>query len=100
MVNVWEHLNAAQEAQHFCQIHGVPAGATVLVDATGDYAEQVGLRGVPFNLVVGEDGIVVAAGATTPVEVMETLSALLGDTDEDTDLETDADEDEEEAAAV
>lgn len=81
MVNVWEHLNFREEAASFCRTHNIADGAAVLIDETSAYAEKVGLRGVPFNLMVDEAGIVVAAGATTPAEVMETLSVFLGEED-------------------
>jgi hypothetical protein len=75
MVNVWEHVNARDEAQHFCKIHNIEG--PVLLDAQGEYITRLGLRGVPFNLVVNKKGIVQAAGTTTPDEVRATLTKLL-----------------------
>lgn len=75
MVNVWEHLNARVEAQHFCEVHGIEG--TVLLDEDGRYIEALGLRGVPINVLVDEHGIVRAVGATTPDELRETLTRLL-----------------------
>jgi len=75
MVNVWEHVNPRKEALHFCEIHSI--NGPVLLDETGDYARQVGLPGVPWNIVVNKKGIVQAVGATTPDEVRATLTKLL-----------------------
>jgi hypothetical protein len=75
MVNVWEHVNARQEAQNFCKVHKIQG--PVLIDAAGDYIEKLGLRGVPINLFVDKKGIVQAVGMTTPEEVRSTLMTLL-----------------------
>lgn len=75
MINVWEHGDARREALHFCEIHGITG--PVLLDATGEYIDRLGLRGVPNNLVVNKKGIVVAVGATTPDEIRATLTKLL-----------------------
>jgi hypothetical protein len=75
MVNVWEHLNAREEALHFCKIHNVQG--PVLLDADGEYITRLGIRGVPMNVVVNKKGIVQAVGSTTPDEVRATLTKLL-----------------------
>ena len=80
MINVWEHADARAEAGRFCQVHGIDG--TVLFDETGAYANEVGVRGVPFNLVVDEHGIVRAGGVTTPQEIAEVLRRLLGNQQE------------------
>ena len=75
MVNVWEHVNAREEAQHFCKIHKIEG--PVLIDASGEYITRLGIRGVPMNVVVNKKGIVQAVGSTTPDEVRATLTRLL-----------------------
>jgi hypothetical protein len=75
MVNVWEHVDARQEALHFCQIHNIQG--PVLLDATGEYIDRLGVRGVPHNIVVDRKGIVQAVGTTTPDEIRATLTRLL-----------------------
>jgi hypothetical protein len=75
MVNVWEHVNARQEALHFCEVHKIQG--PVLLDAKAEYITQLGLRGVPINIVVDKKGIVQAVGTTTPDEVRATLTRLL-----------------------
>jgi len=75
MVNVWEHVDARKEAQHFCKIHNIQG--PVLIDAQAEYITSLGLRGVPINVIVNKKGIVQAVGATTPDEVRATLTKLL-----------------------
>lgn len=75
MINVWEHVDARKEAQHFAKIHGIRG--PILVDATGEYVERLGLRGVPHNVIVDKRGIVQAVGTTTPDEIRATLTKLL-----------------------
>jgi hypothetical protein len=75
MVNVWEHVNARDEALSFCKVHNIQG--PVLLDATGEYISKLGLRGVPVNIVVNKKGIVQAVGVTTPDEVRSTLTKLL-----------------------
>lgn len=75
MVNVWEHVNARDEALHFCKVHKIEG--PVLLDAKGEYVDQLGIRGVPYNIIVNKKGIVQAAGVTTPDEVRATLTKLL-----------------------
>ena len=75
MVNVWEHVNAQKEAESFCRRFNIEG--PVLLDAKGEYIDQLGLRGVPVNIVVNKKGIVQAVGTTTPDEVRATLTKLL-----------------------
>jgi hypothetical protein len=75
MINVWEHLNPAAEARHFCEVHGIEG--TVLLDKTGEYIDRLGIRGVPTNVLVDEHGTVRAVGVTTPEEITTELTALL-----------------------
>jgi hypothetical protein len=75
MINVWEHGNSRREAEHFCEVHSIDG--PVLLDETGSYAARVGVRGVPFNLVVDARGVVRAAGVTTPDELAAVLGVLL-----------------------
>ena len=74
-MNVWEHVDPFKEAQHFCKIHKVES--PVLVDADGSFISSLGIRGVPFNLVVNRKGNIQAAGVTTPDEIRSTLTRLL-----------------------
>lgn len=73
MVNVWESVDAAHEARQFCDIYGLES--TVLLDESGEFIGRTEVRGVPFNLVVGEDGVVLGAGLTHPEELTEFLES-------------------------
>jgi hypothetical protein len=72
MVNVWEHFDAAEEARNFCDIYEVEG--TVLLDEQGSLISAAGVRGVPYNLLVDEEGIVQAAGFTDPASLEQTVA--------------------------
>jgi hypothetical protein len=42
--------------ERFREMWGI--GATILLDESGDYARQLGIRGVPTNVLVDDDGVV------------------------------------------
>lgn len=75
-MDVWEGVNAYNEARTFCELWGVEG--TVLVDEAGELVEQLGVRGVPTNILVDEDGTITCVGASTPRELEEAVQALLG----------------------
>jgi hypothetical protein len=75
MVNVWEHFDAALEARQFADIYGVEG--TVLLDETGALVKSAGIRGVPFNLLVDEGGVVRAAGFTDPAALERTVARFV-----------------------
>ncbi len=74
MINVWEHVNADAEARQFCDIYGLDG--PVLIDDDGSYIARLGVRGVPANVVVDQDGIVRAVGATSPDELRAAIAAI------------------------
>ncbi|HWG63229.1 MAG TPA: hypothetical protein VG253_16140 [Streptosporangiaceae bacterium] len=59
--------------------HRVTGEGTVLMDETGEYAAQLGIRGVPCNVIVDARGRVRAVGATTPDELNDTVASLLAE---------------------
>jgi hypothetical protein len=75
-VNVWEGTGACAEARGFCELWGVDG--TVLVDERGEFADRLGIRGVPANVFVDSDGTVTAVGAATPAELVAATRHLLG----------------------
>jgi hypothetical protein len=77
VINVREHVDPAAEAAHFCEVHRI--GGTALLDETGNYADRLGVHGVPTNVIVDQHGTVRAVGVTTPEEITTELAALLGD---------------------
>lgn len=75
-MDVWEGVGAFKEARDFCELWGV--GGTVLVDEKGELVEQLGIRGVPTNVLVDSDGTVTCVGASTPQALESAVRALLG----------------------
>ncbi len=75
-MNVWEGDDPFGEARDFCTLWGVDG--PVLVDVDGSAARRLGIRGVPTNVVVDEDGTVVCVGASTPAALEEQVDRLLG----------------------
>lgn len=73
MVNVWEHVEAAEEAVRFAAIHGLQG--PLYLDDKG-YMKSLCLSGVPMNLLVDVDGTVKGVGMTTPAELEEALPLL------------------------
>ncbi len=72
---MWEGVGARAEAARFCDIWGVEG--PVLLDETGEYARRLGVRGVPTNVFVDANGVVLDVGATTPDELEATTARLL-----------------------
>jgi hypothetical protein len=50
---------------------------TILLDETGEYARALGVRGVPANLVVDENGIVRAFGVSRLEELHAAIDLML-----------------------
>ncbi len=77
MIDVWEGGDALQRAQDYCALWGVEA--TVLLDESGAYADLLGVRGVPTNVLVDSTGTVRAVGAGNPDELDARVDELLRD---------------------
>ena len=73
---MWEGVDAFGEARQFCELWGV--NGPVLVDEEAEFVRQLGIRGVPTNILVDEDGTVTCVGATTPPELEAAVRQLLG----------------------
>lgn len=78
-MNIWESVDPEKEAQLFRDIYDIDG--TVLIDATASLATLLGIRGVPMNVLVDQDGTVCEVGATTPQELKEAITRLLGRSD-------------------
>lgn len=76
MINVWEGVGSKAEAATFCDLWGIDG--TVLVDEPGDYAQRIGIRGVPTNVFVDADGIVTGVGGVAPQDLEAETRRLLG----------------------
>ena len=75
-MNVWEGVDPFKEARDFCQLWGIEG--PVLVDADGTFVAELGIRGVPTNVLVDEDGTVTCVGASTPPALEAAVRRLLG----------------------
>jgi hypothetical protein len=67
LISVWEGTEARANVEAFCELWDFRG--TVLLDESGDYARQLGIRGVPTNVVVDAGGIVRGFGASNPREL-------------------------------
>jgi hypothetical protein len=77
LVNLWEGDDPRKRAQEYCERWGVDG--PVLLDEDGAYAELLGIRGVPTNVVVDSSGTVRAFGAGNPDELHACVDELLRD---------------------
>lgn len=73
MVNVWEHVGAAEEAVRFSEIYGL-TGPLAVDDRR--YMKSIGVSGVPYNVLVDESGIIRGVGFTSPEEIEDALPLL------------------------
>ena len=76
LVDIWEGTNPRPEVERFCELWGIEA--TILLDETGDYARQLGIRGVPTNVLVDADGTIAEIGASELDALERGVDRLLG----------------------
>ena len=76
LIDIWEGTDPRPEVARFCEMWGIDG--TILLDPTGGYAEQLGIRGVPTNVVVDADGTVRAVGAVRLDELEAEIGRLVG----------------------
>ena len=75
LISLWEGDDALQKVQDYCELWGVEG--TVLLDESGQYADLLGVRGVPTNVLVDSTGTVQAFGAGNPDELHARVDELL-----------------------
>lgn len=75
-IDIWEGSDPKPEVDRFCEMWGLKG--TVLLDETGEYAQSLGVRGVPTNLVVDADGVVRDFGVSRLDELDAAIDAMLG----------------------
>jgi hypothetical protein len=78
LIDLWEGSDARQRAQDYCELWGIEG--TVLLDEAGAYAKQLGVRGVPTNVLVDSTGTIRAFGAGNPDDLHGRVDELLHDT--------------------
>jgi hypothetical protein len=74
LISVWEGAQAREHAEAYCELWGIDG--PVLLDEHGEYARQLGVRGVPTNLLVDSAGTVRAFGAGNPDELRAAVDEL------------------------
>jgi len=62
--------------ERFRELWGIEA--TILIDDTGAFAEQLDIRGVPTNVLVDADGTVAEIGASELDELERAVNRLVG----------------------
>lgn len=75
LISVWEGTEARPEVERFCELWGIEG--TILLDESGEYARQLGVRGVPTNVVVDERGTVRGFGLVRLDELDAAVERLL-----------------------
>jgi hypothetical protein len=77
LVCVWVGSDARPEVERFRELWGIDA--TILLDESGDYARQLGIRGVPTNVLVDADGVVRGVGLVRLDELHAAVDRLIAD---------------------
>jgi hypothetical protein len=75
LIDVWEGGEARERAQAYCELWGVEG--PVLLDEAGAYAKELGIHGVPTNVLVDSAGVVRAVGAGNPDDLYAAVDDLL-----------------------
>jgi hypothetical protein len=76
LVDIWEGTDPRPEVERFCELWGIQG--PILLDETAEYARQLGVRGVPTNVLVDSDGTVQGFGLVRLDELDAAVEKLLG----------------------
>ena len=76
LVDIWEGTDPRPEVERFCEMWGVEG--TILLDPDASYAQKLGIRGVPTNVLVDSDGTVVDVGLVRIDELEAAVERLIG----------------------
>lgn len=76
LVDIWEGTDPRPEVERFCELWGLEA--TILIDDTGAFAEQLDIRGVPTNVLVDADGTIAEIGASELDALQRAVDRLVG----------------------
>ena len=74
LVNIWEGTAPRPEVERFCEMWGIKG--PILLDPDLKLAGQLGVRGVPTNVVVDADGTVREFGAARLDELERAIDSL------------------------
>ena len=74
LVDIWEGTEPRPEVERFCEMWGIKG--PMLLDPNLELAGELGVRGVPTNVVVDSDGTVSAFGAARLEELEQAIDQL------------------------
>ncbi len=74
LVDIWEGTEPRPEVERFCEMWGIKG--PILLDPDEALARELGVRGVPTNVVVDSDGIVREFGAARLDELERAIESL------------------------
>jgi hypothetical protein len=74
LVDIWEGTSPRPEVERFCEMWGIKG--PILLDPDETLARELGVRGVPPNVVVDSDGIVREFGAARLDELERAIESL------------------------
>jgi hypothetical protein len=77
LISVWEGADASENVAAYCDLWDIEG--TVLLDESASYARQLGIRGVPTNVLVDGSGAVRAVGLGNPEELDVAVESLIAD---------------------
>jgi hypothetical protein len=76
LIDIWEGTDPKPDVDRFCELWGIES--TILLDETAEYAEALGIRGVPTNVLVDADGTIVDIGLVRLDELDAAIDRLVG----------------------
>jgi hypothetical protein len=74
LVDIWEGTEPRPEVERFCEMWGIKG--PILLDPEAKLAAELGVRGVPTNVVVDSDGTVREFGAARLDELERAIEDL------------------------
>ena len=74
LVDIWEGTEPRPEVERFCEMWGIKG--PILLDLAETLARELGVRGVPTNVVVDSDGVVREFGAARLDELERAIELL------------------------
>jgi hypothetical protein len=74
LVDIWEGTEPRPEVERFCDMWGIKG--PILLDPEAKLAAELGVRGVPTNVVVDSDGTVREFGAARLDELERAIESL------------------------
>ena len=75
LVDIWEGTEPRPEVERFCEMWGIKG--PMLLDPNLELAGELGVRGVPTNVVVDADGTVRAFGVSRLDELDRAIDQML-----------------------